>query len=383
MKEPIAFLNSFAQSMATMTLYSPGHPARSKAIETSFSQLQTLLAENPHPLFSFLDQSVIYGELPLHSMERWPWSSRLSAIGIQRLEFDVSVSLEDYGAFLDHVLVALTKDETDSPQARRKRDTVKFGQVGMREGMEVVPVEHLATLRLPYTLSEEVQVVGWLQELAGQQGKLSTAEVEIVVRSLAIAMHCEGHLMAPILGLKEYDQYASIHSINVAVLTMTFAESAGLADADVHTFGIAGLLHDIGMTQLDPSLLNKESLTLEERTTVEQHPLEGARLLLASEEQFELAAVVAYEHHIRPDGNGYPRLHYPRECHYASKIVGICSAYNALRMTRPFRPAWHLQKALEYVYENAGKVFDREIAWDFVAMMQRLEGRMGDMAIAT
>jgi HD-GYP domain-containing protein (c-di-GMP phosphodiesterase class II) len=85
---------------------------------------------------------------------------------------------------------------------------------------------------------------------------------------------------------------------------------------------------------------------------------------------------VAYEHHVRPDGNGYPRVHYPREPHYASKIVSVCSAYDALRMRRPYRPAWNLHRVLEYIYEGAGTVFDRDVAWQFVGMMQRLEGRL-------
>jgi HD-GYP domain-containing protein (c-di-GMP phosphodiesterase class II) len=273
------------------------------------------------------------------------------------------------------VLNLATCEGPEQARGPGQRTTVKFGQVGIREGAEVVPVESIPVVRLPYTLNEEVAVVRWLQERAAKQGTLGVPEVEAVVRSLAVAMHSESYLMAPILDLKQFDPYASVHSLNVAVLTMTFAESSGLTPRDVHDFGVAGLLHDIGMTRLAPNLLERTAISKEERAQVEGHTIEGARFLLASDDRYDLAAMVAYEHHIRPDGTGYPALHYPRDSHYASKMVSVCSAYDALRMSRPYRPAWQMEKVLEYIHDGAGRVFDRDVAWDFVAMMQRLEGR--------
>ena len=123
-------------------------------------------------------------------------------------------------------------------------------------------------------------------------------------------------------------------------------------------------------------LMGSNSLTPEQRARVEEHPVEGARMILENGELPALAAVVAYEHHMRPDGTGYPRLRQARPCHQASHVVAVCSTYDALRMDRPFRPAWQMPRILEYIYEGAGSVFDREAAWDFVAMMQRLEGRV-------
>jgi HD-GYP domain-containing protein (c-di-GMP phosphodiesterase class II) len=144
---------------------------------------------------------------------------------------------------------------------------------------------------------------------------------------------------------------------------------------DVHAFGIAGLLHDTGMVLIPPELTVKGSLTPEERAKVESHSLEGARLILKQNGP-DLAATVAYEHHMRPDGNGYPRFLYPRDIHFASKIIGVCSAYDALRTARPYRPAWNMHRVLEYIYDGAGTVFDKDVAWHLVGMMQRLEGRI-------
>jgi putative nucleotidyltransferase with HDIG domain len=199
--------------------------------------------------------------------------------------------------------------------------------------------------------------------------------VETVVRSLAVAMRQQNVLIASLLELKNHQHYSAVHALNTAMLVMTCAESLGLGDADVHAFGTAGLLHDIGMILIPAELTLKGSLTPEERARVESHSVEGAKLILRQQGS-DLAATVAYEHHMRPDGTGYPRFTYPRETHFASRIVSVCSAYDALRMARPYRPAWNMHRVLEYIYEGAGTVFDKDIAWHLVGMVQRLEGRI-------
>jgi len=95
-----------------------------------------------------------------------------------------------------------------------------------------------------------VNTLKWLQGEVQTSGALPLAEAEAVVRSLAVAMHGGRQIMLPLLQLKEFDQYTTTHSMNVAVLSMALAEFLGLSATDVRTFGIAGLLHDIGKVKI-------------------------------------------------------------------------------------------------------------------------------------
>ena len=106
------------------------------------------------------------------------------------------------------------------------------------------------------------------------------------------------------------------------------------------------------------------------------HPVEGARIIFETERDLDLAAVVAYEHHIMLDGGGYPRVQFPRQAHFASKIVHVCDVYDALRTNRPYREAWHSEKVLSYIDEKAGSEFDPEIARAFIRMMRLWERRL-------
>lgn len=103
-------------------------------------------------------------------------------------------------------------------------------------------------------------------------------------------------------------------------------------------------------------------------------------MLLENAEPLELAAVVAYEHHVRLDGGGYPKLRDARGAQYASRIVHICDVYDALRTTRPYRDAWESERALAYIQDRAGVEFDPGIAGSFIAMMRKWDSQVAAVA---
>jgi putative nucleotidyltransferase with HDIG domain len=200
-------------------------------------------------------------------------------------------------------------------------------------------------------------------------------EVEAVVASLAVAMHAEGELLLPVLDFPGQEAANALHAINVALLAMTLGESLGMTSHDVHAVGSAGLLHDVGISALPEELLARPALSPAERARIEEHPAIGARMLLARGAVFDLAAIVAYEHHMRPDGTGFPHPRVPRELHYVSRLVAVCDVYDALRTPRPWRPAWTPRRALELIEEGAGTMFDAGLARAFTALVRRLEDR--------
>ena len=373
--DPSKFLNSVAQALAAMALYRDGHPARERAVDVAYQQLHDLQSETPRPLFTFLGDEVVFGLLPLRELKAWDWGKRLAQAGIQRLEFEDQVGREDFEGFLEEVLARLTLSAISTEARQMRRSNIRFGAVGLKGEPEIAP-EPLPTATISFSLGEEVDTVRWLQREVQNGGDLHLAEAEAVVRSLAVAMHAgeARQIMMPLLQLKEFDQYTTTHSMNVAVLSMALAEFLGLSAGDVRTFGIAGLLHDIGKIKIPLHILTKPGkLTDEERALMNEHPVAGARLLLEVEQDLDLAVVVAYEHHIMINGGGYPVLHYARDCHQASKLVHVCDVYDALRTRRPYREAWSFEKTLGYLSERSGLEFDPELCTAFANMMRQWE----------
>jgi putative nucleotidyltransferase with HDIG domain len=388
MSEPVRFLTSFAQSVATMALYGPSHPARKRAVDASYRILRDLQAHEARPEFSFLGDEVVYGHHPLREMRDWEWAARLAAAGVQRLEFAADVSRDDFEHFLDGVVARLTLSAIESAEARPgvATSSIRFGALGIRGEGRIAPLathEHIAAASRTYELSEEVATVEWMHEQVSARAQLPLLEAESVVRSLAVAMHGDQEMLLPLLTLREFDEYTTTHSLNVSVLTMALAEATGMGPRDVRAFGVAGLLHDLGKTRIPIEVLNKPGkLTDGERAVMQAHTIEGARIILESDRELDLAAAVAYEHHIMIDGGGYPHRRIARKCHCASALVHVCDVYDALRTHRPYRAAWETTAVLEYIEKGAGSDFDPDVARTFVDLMRRMEGRIEHASLA-
>lgn len=370
--EAIRFLTSFAQALATMTLYPAGHPAREGIIDTAYENLQAVQATDRRASFSFLGDDVVLGQRPLRELRGWEWSNRLSGAGIQRLQFESEVTREEFESFMSEVLARLTLSALQQGVGGdRAAGPIRFGSVGIKE---LSPEPEIATATIALSLNEEAETVQWLHgEMQGGHN-LPLAEAEAVVRSLAAAMHGDQEIVLPLLQIRRYDEYTTTHSLNVCVLAMGLAEWVGLGARDIRAFGVAGLLHDIGKTKIPSEILNKAGrLEPNEREIMNQHPIYGAQIIIESEEKLDLAAVVAYEHHIMVNGGGYPKLEYPRDCHQGSKLVHVCDVYDALRTNRPYRAAWPAAKVLAYLEERAGTEFDPELARSFAKMMAEWE----------
>ena len=374
MSQAVAFLNALAQALSSLALYPPGHRSREGALDLAFERLLDLLSEDERPEFSFLGDEVVYRTMPLREMRAWEWSQRLANAGMQRLQFDRTATREELEDFLGEALARLTLQFIDTSEARQMRPSgIRFGVLGIR-GADELQEHEITTAALSYSLGEEADAIRWMHKEVAQDKPLPLVEAETVVRALTVAMHGDQAMMMPLLKLRHFDEYTTTHSLNVCVLTMALSEWLGLGARDVRAFGIAGLLHDIGKVRVPEEVLNwKGKWGEREREIMRRHPADGARIIITSSSDLDLAAVVAYEHHIMINGGGYPSLKYKRDCHRGSKLVHVCDVYDALRSNRPYRDAWPAPMVLAYLEERSGLEFDGEVAHAFTQMMREWE----------
>ena len=372
MSDPLKFLTSLGQALSATGLYRPGHPARERAIDVAWENLEALQGLDPAPIFSFLEDEVLYRQQALRDFKAWDWARRLGQSGVQRVEFDREVSREDLAEFLAEVQRKMTGGTDDTSEARQLRKaSIRYGLITIRGASADIAVETAESMIAPYSLEDEIEAVGWIHAEVRETDTLPLAEANAVVRSLSLAMHSQSRMLMPLLQLKTYDQYTTTHATNVSVLAMALAEYIGLPPKDVREFGVAGLLHDLGKVRVPKEILIKPgALTAQEVAVLRKHPVDGARLILAREQKLDLAATVAYEHHIMINGLGYPRFRYQRETHFASRLVHLCDVFDALCTARPYRDAWASEMALAYVEERAGTDFEPKLAEAFTGMMR-------------
>jgi HD-GYP domain-containing protein (c-di-GMP phosphodiesterase class II) len=222
-----------------------------------------------------------------------------------------------------------------------------------------------------YPLAEELNVMRHVFTAAARGEHLPIGDVHAVATSLGSLVYDEQIRSLPLLHDVAREDYQPAHALNCALLSLVVADSLGMAAEERRECGVAALLHDIGMARLPAETVLGERFTAKDRARIRGHPLEGARLLLRHGATLEGAAVVCYEHHLRVDGGGYPRLSYPREPHVLSRVVAVCDAFDALLSPRPDRDGFEPASALLELERSAVTQFDPRIVSAFSDVMMR------------
>jgi response regulator RpfG family c-di-GMP phosphodiesterase len=119
-------------------------------------------------------------------------------------------------------------------------------------------------------------------------------------------------------------------------------------------------MHDIGKVGVPDAILNKPGkLTLEEFDIMKRHAAIGHKLLSGSNsELLDASAIIAYEHHERFDGTGYPQGLRGEDIHIYGRITAIADVFDALGSPRCYKPAWDVDKVFDYMKEQRGRQFD-------------------------
>ncbi len=160
--------------------------------------------------------------------------------------------------------------------------------------------------------------------------------------------------------LKSHDRYTFYHSVNVSLLATAMAREGRVDESLVDDISLGALLHDIGKAKVDESILSSPTeLTSEQMAVVRSHPEEGARAILrAGGPSHHLASVIAFEHHMRVGGTGYPQIPGGPAPHPASRLVAVADVYDAITTRRPYRRAETPARAQLILRRGAGSEFD-------------------------
>lgn len=174
--------------------------------------------------------------------------------------------------------------------------------------------------------------------------------------------------------IKNYDDYTFNHSVNVAIYAIALGQRAGVPKKDLAHLGMAGLFHDIGKTRIPKEILNKAGkLTAEEWCVMRAHSLLGTEIVMSMKEWGELSTRMisgTFEHHLRVDLTGYPKLARKKKVSLFGRIIALADFYDALVRPRVYnRYPFVSEKILGFMLERSGKDFDPALVKIFVNML--------------
>ncbi len=167
------------------------------------------------------------------------------------------------------------------------------------------------------------------------------------------------------------------HTSRLVELTVSFARLVVHEEKRLLDIRRGVLLHDIGKLAIpDTILLKSGELNDSERRIMRQHP-EYARRLLEPIHFLRDALEIPYAHHERWDGSGYPRGLVGEQIPLAARLFAIVDVWDALTTERSYRPAWSREKAMRYLSEQAGHLFDPSLVYRFLDLLHTRFMNMG------
>ena len=186
-------------------------------------------------------------------------------------------------------------------------------------------------------------------------------------------------IMLGMNSLKTYNDYIYQHSTDVAITSIMIGRRIGLSMKRLAELGKGCLMMDIGNIFIPESIIDKPGkLTKEEFKLIKEHPVVGYEILKEVQGMGVLAPHVAFQHHERQDGKGYPRgitgnnslliNEEPKTIHLYASIAAVADVFDALSSDKSYRKAFPPEKVVGLMRKRGGTHFNKEVLKTFLSI---------------
>jgi HD-GYP domain-containing protein (c-di-GMP phosphodiesterase class II) len=348
-------------------LYLPTHPQTHRAKQTLFQALTAYLSSHGRLTYRFMGDLLVANDriLPRESLlYRRFLETCQHERGIGAVGFTTGLAERE----LDALLEAFTEGVGSS-----------IGEWSVRRRLTHL---HLAPPTQPERQSGEgvarrayygsIEVLRDIESLIRARRSFSLEQVgtlRVYTSTMLEQMLQAPGLVLRLASIKSYDEYTLYHSVNVAVISMGIGLALGLPHELLRELGMAGMLHDLGKIAIPLEVLRKPGLLdAEEWRIMCRHPVLGADLLARMPGSNRLPLIVAFEHHMRYDGKGYPFVRDGWRQHPVSRLACLADVYDAMTSRRSYKKAIPVDQVRAFVRDEAGRTFDPR----FVGVLDRM-----------
>ncbi|AUC88597.1 two-component system response regulator [Alteromonas sp. MB-3u-76] len=196
-----------------------------------------------------------------------------------------------------------------------------------------------------------------------------------LVRAEAL-MESRLHVVQRLGRAAEYkDNETGMHVMRMSHFSKELALAYGLSEEQATTLLHAAPMHDIGKIGIADSIMLKPGkLTGEEFKDMQRHPEIGAEIIgdCGDSLLLKVAKSVSMTHHEKWDGTGYPKGLKGEEIPIEGRICALADVFDALTSKRPYKEAWSIEKAVEFIQSQKGKHFEPKLVDLLIAMLPKI-----------
>ncbi len=370
-------IRRLAAALRAAQLYAPSHPLVQRAFDSLDESLTQLLNDQPTIAIGIIGQEIIVGDMPMPKAAEslGEMIRRLKSLGIERIAFDRGVTPEELQTLAITIAhperrpdqLAPGVEPSDPIGVLNALTHVRVGRIQTEEKKETSAAD-VATIRRLYADASNVASAVW--ETAKTEGIPDPKAARALVDGLAQAVSANRTALIALTALKNYDNYTFTHMVNVSILTMSQARVLGIDGSMLRELGLAALMHDIGKVRTPAEILTKpEKLTEDEFKVMRRHVVDGAEILRRTPEMPAMAPVIAFEHHLRLDGTGYPFGVSRNGLNLGTMLCSIADVYDAMRSQRAYQQAFPSERILEVMKRSDGQQFDQHLVRRFTQLL--------------
>jgi putative nucleotidyltransferase with HDIG domain len=358
----------FASGVRAAQLYAPDHPLVGRNVEGLVAALKILHQQQPSIAVGIVGTQLVVADSPLPkaSAGLGELIRRLKEHDIERVAFDRGITVDEVAGFVQTVAALAAKGETST--AKWPFAHIRVGRITSEDKQADGIGSDMAAIRQLYSNAVAAAEMAW--ESALTEGKPDLPAALHTVEGLADAVNQNRTAVVALTAMRNYDNYTFTHMVNVSILTMGQARALGIEGRLLREFGLSALMHDIGKVRTPKDILNKpDKLTDDEFVVMRRHVVDGAEILRRTPEMPILAPVVAFEHHLRMDGSGYPFGVKRGMLNLGTMLCGISDVYDAMRSQRTYQQAFPTDRILAVLKRNDGTQFDQNLVRRFVQLL--------------
>ena len=368
----LAFLTAFYEALRTLRVRGPGTADTQQKLDRFRVSCDPMLDSDRRLQIRVVRQSLyVNGEALSSDIENFVYyghvADTLRGAGIGVVTFSGLPSRRDLQTFL--ALVVRLSDPDDDPtkivKLRRAMNSQSIRAIAIEPpvaGGAALPGEEERRTAAKRTYEESVAVSKQLFNGTRMGRSANVKQVKHAVQNIVDGVLNNEASLGGLSTLKDYDDYAFTHAVNVCIFCVAIGRRLGLSKAQLYDLGHAALVHDVGMSRIPHEILTKGSaLTTEERDRMQAHTWLGALTVFELRDYGEIpfqSMIVAYEHHMNRDGTGYPRALRDREPSVFSRVIAVAAAFDAATNERAYSTAQPADEVLRELWENESLGYD-------------------------
>lgn len=360
-------LRRFASGVRAGQLYAKDHPLLARSVNGLLDALKPLLASAPSLTIGIVGTEFVVADTPMPkaSASMSELIRRLKDHQVERITFDRGVTGDEALGLMLAVAAMAGKGEA---QAKLTFPHIRIGRISAEERRDDGVASDMAAIRRLYANAVHAAEDVWVS--AETEGKPDLPTALQTIEGLAEAVTNNRTAVVALTAMRSYDNYTFTHMVNVAILTMGQARTLGIEGKLLREFGLSALMHDIGKVRTPKEILNKpERLTDAEFQIMRRHVVDGAEILRQTPDMPVLAPVVAFEHHLRMDGTGYPNGVRRSALNLGTMLCSISDVYDAMRSQRGYQEAFPTDRILNVLRQSERAQFDQHLVRRFVQLL--------------